>query len=171
LRKWRKPLIVMTPKSLLRLAAAKSPIEDFARGRFQRILDDPEPPSRDEVTRILLCTGKIYYELAEERQKRSDKTTAIVRLEQLYPLRSRELAAALDQYDHADEVVWVQEEPANMGARNFIYERLMRLAAHRTVKTVTREESASPATGSYKAHVIEQRDIINRAFGPIDQIE
>ncbi len=171
MRKWRKPLIVMTPKSLLRLPEARSPIEHFASGRFQRILDDPEPPNRDEVTRILLCTGKIYYELADERRKRNDKTTAIVRLEQLYPLRPRELAAALDQYDHADEVVWVQEEPANMGARNFIYERLMRLAAHRTVKAVTREESASPATGSYKAHVLEQRDIINKAFAPIDQLE
>jgi 2-oxoglutarate dehydrogenase E1 component len=170
-RKWRKPLVCLTPKSLLRLPAAKSPVEELARGEFHRILDDPSPPDRERVRRVLLCTGKIYYELAEERQKRRDEATAIVRLEQLYPLRSAELASLLDAYDQAEEVVWVQEEPANMGARNFVMPRLFELAAHRQVAAVTREESASPATGSYKAHALEQAAIIDRAFGPIDQLE
>jgi 2-oxoglutarate dehydrogenase E1 component len=170
-RKLRKPLIVMTPKSLLRLPAARSPLEELVEGRFQRILHDPRPPAPDQVRRVVLCTGKIYYELDEERKRRGDRVTAIVRLEQLYPLSPRDLARALDVYDHADEVVWVQEEPANMGAKSFIFVRLLELAGHRAVRAVTRAESASPATGSHKAHVIEQADIVNRAFAPIDQLQ
>jgi 2-oxoglutarate dehydrogenase E1 component len=177
IRRWRKPLIVLTPKSLLRLPQARSAITEFETGRFCRILSDPNPPSHDEVKRILLCTGKIYYELAEDREKRrtsgdpSGKHTAIIRLEQLYPLSDGDLAKALDEYDHAEEVVWVQEEPRNMGAHGYIMLRLMNVAAHRTVKSVCRAESASPATGSYKAHQMEQQQLCNKAFAPIDQIE
>ena len=170
-RHWRKPLVVMTPKSLLRLPDARSSIDEFASGRFQRILHDAEAPIADQTKRVILCTGKIYYELAAERKRRSDRSTAIVRIEQLYPLSDRDLARALDTYDHAEEVIWVQEEPANMGARNFIMPRLYKLAAHRAVRSVTRDESASPATGSHKAHVMEQASIINRAFAPLDQLE
>src|SRR5262249_30766718 len=115
-RKWRKPLICLTPKTRPRRPRPAPPIRYSPAGQFQRILDDPQPPGRDHVRRVLLCTGKIYYELAAERKKRGDQTTAIVRVEQLYPLRPRELASVLDAYDQADEVVWVQEEPANMGA-------------------------------------------------------
>ena len=170
MRKWRKPLVVMTPKSLLRLPAARSLLEDFQFGRFRRVLDDPNPPSKDTTQRILLCTGKVYYDLVDERKKRGDQRTAIVRIEQLYPLSDRELAGALDNYDQADEVVWVQEEPANMGALRFIFVRLLALASHRTVRSVTRAESASPATGSSKAHAIEQAELVARAFAPLDQI-
>jgi 2-oxoglutarate dehydrogenase E1 component len=169
-RKWRKPLIVMTPKSLLRMPAARSELRELYDGQFHRILDDPHPPTSDQVRRIVLCTGKIYYELAEERQRRGDKTTAIIRIEQLYPISAKELAGALDSYAQAEEVVWVQEEPANMGAQNFIYVRLLEVAGHRSVHTVSRAESASPATGSYKAHLIEQQRIINQAFAPVDQL-
>ena len=169
-RKLRKPLIVMTPKSLLRLPAARSDLKDLYDGQFQRILDDPTPPHRDKVRRVILCTGKIYYELAEERARRSDDTTAIMRIEQLYPISARDLAGALDSYAQAEEVVWVQEEPANMGANHFIYVRLLEVAGHRSVHVVSRVESASPATGSQKAHLIEQQRIINQAFAPVDQL-
>jgi 2-oxoglutarate dehydrogenase E1 component len=169
-RKLRKPLIVMTPKSLLRLPAARSELRELYEGSFQRILDDPHPPHRDKVRRILLCTGKIYYELAEERARRADDTTAIMRIEQLYPISARDLAGALDTYAQAEEVVWVQEEPANMGANHFIYVRLLEVAGHRSVHVVARSESASPATGSQKAHLMEQQRIINQAFAPVDQL-
>jgi 2-oxoglutarate dehydrogenase E1 component len=169
-RRYRKPLIVMTPKSLLRLPAARSPLEAFAVGKFRRVLDDPTPPALDEVRRVLLCSGKVFYDLDEERRRRGDRKTAIVRIEQLYPLSDGELAGALDAYDHAEEVVWVQEEPANMGAHRFIFVRLLQLAAHRAVRAVTRAESASPATGSSKAHALEQTELVTRAFAPIDQL-
>jgi 2-oxoglutarate dehydrogenase E1 component len=170
LRKLRKPLIVMTPKSLLRLPAARSDLKELTDGQFQRILDDPMPPHRDKVKRIILCTGKIYYELADERTRRSDDTTAIMRVEQLYPISARDLAGALDTYAQAEEVVWVQEEPLNMGAHHFIYVRLLEVAGHRSVHVVARAESASPATGSHKAHLIEQQRIVNQAFAPVDQL-
>jgi 2-oxoglutarate dehydrogenase E1 component len=169
-RKLRKPLIVMTPKSLLRLPAARSELRELYEGSFQRIVDDPHPPHRDKVRRVVLCTGKIYYELAEERARRSDDTTAIMRIEQLYPISARDLAGALDSYAQAEEVVWVQEEPANMGANHFIYVRLLEVAGHRSVHVVARPESASPATGSQKAHLMEQQRIINQAFAPVDQL-
>jgi 2-oxoglutarate dehydrogenase E1 component len=169
-RKLRKPLIVMTPKSLLRLPAARSELRELYEGSFQRIIDDPTPPHRDKVRRIILCTGKIYYELADERTRRNDDTTAIMRIEQLYPISARDLAGALDTYAQAEEVVWVQEEPANMGANHFIYVRLLEVAGHRSVHVVARSESASPATGSQKAHLMEQQRIINQAFAPVDQL-
>jgi 2-oxoglutarate dehydrogenase E1 component len=169
-RKLRKPLIVMTPKSLLRLPAARSDLKVLYEGQFQRILDDPTPPHRDKVRRVILCTGKIYYELAEERARRSDDLTAIMRIEQLYPISARDLAGALDSYAQAEEVVWVQEEPLNMGAHRFIYVRLLEVAGHRSVHVVARAESASPATGSHKAHLIEQQRIVNQAFAPVDQL-
>jgi 2-oxoglutarate dehydrogenase E1 component len=168
LRKWRKPLIVMTPKSLLRLPAARSQLADFTQGKFRRVVDDPKATA--EARRIVLCTGKVFYDLDEERQRRKDTETAIVRIEQLYPLSDAELAGALDAHVHADEIVWVQEEPANMGAHRYMIVRLMQLAAHRTVRSVTRAESASPATGSSKAHALEQDELTKRAFAPIDQL-
>jgi 2-oxoglutarate dehydrogenase E1 component len=168
LRSWKKPLIVMTPKSLLRLPAARSPLDHFTRGRFQRVLDDPTP--RAEAHRVLICTGKVFYDLDEERKRRKDQETAILRLEQLYPLSDGELARALDMYANAEELVWVQEEPANMGAHRYIFVRLLQAAAHRSVRSVTRAESASPATGSSKAHGLEQEELVRRAFAPIDQL-
>jgi 2-oxoglutarate dehydrogenase E1 component len=168
LRSWKKPLIVMTPKSLLRLPAARSQLSEFSRGKFQRVLDDPTPPA--EARRVLLCTGKVFYDLDEERRRRKDQETAILRLEQLYPLSEGDLARALDMYANAEELVWVQEEPANMGAHRYIFVRLLQAAAHRSVRAVTRAESASPATGSSKAHALEQDELVKRAFAPIDQL-
>ncbi len=160
-RPWRKPLVVMTPKSLLRLPAATSTLDELTAGTFQRVLADRqvEPAA---VRRLLLCSGKIYYDLVEERRRRADPATAIVRLEQLYPFRGEHLLAAIAGH-HPVDVAWVQDEPANMGAGSFIVPRLERALA-RAVRMVGRDESASPATGSHKAHVMEQERIFRAAF-------
>jgi 2-oxoglutarate dehydrogenase E1 component len=168
LRSLRKPLVVMTPKSLLRLPAAASSLDDLAGGRFHRVLAD-EVADPEKVTRVLLCTGKIYYELAEERARRADAATAIVRLEKLYPWWPQLVAAAtLDKYPGLAKLCWVQDEPLNMGAGQFVTPRLQALLAGRAIKleVIGRAESASPATGSYKAHVMEQQEILGKAFRP-----
>ena len=164
LRPLRKPLVVLTPKSLLRLPAAVSPLEDLSRGHFQRFLPDPEPPPDDDVERVLLCSGRIFYELVEERRVRKDTRTAIIRVEQFYPWWPDELEARIAPYRNAREFVWVQDEPANMGGRHFIFPRLCDIWGHEPVSAVSRAESASPATGSTKAHAIEQRQLLDRAF-------
>ncbi|MBL8620069.1 MAG: 2-oxoglutarate dehydrogenase E1 component [Myxococcales bacterium] len=162
-RPWRKPLIVMTPKSLLRLPAATSTLAELTTGTFQRILPDPEIAVAG-ARRVLLCTGKIYYELVEARKKRGDTATSIVRLEQLYPLRGEHVQAALQGLGADADVAWVQDEPGNMGAATFIVPRLAAILG-RPVRTVCREDSASPATGSHKAHALEFARIVTAAFG------
>jgi 2-oxoglutarate dehydrogenase E1 component len=168
LRPMRKPLIVMTPKSLLRLPAATSSIEELANGKFHRVLaDDTADPAK--VTRVLLCTGKIYYELADERTKRNADHVAIVRIEKLYPWWPHLVAeATLERYSGTKELFWVQDEPCNMGAGTFVTPRLHRLLEGTKVEYqfIGRVESASPATGSHKAHVIEQKQILGQAFDP-----
>ena len=115
--------------------------------------------------RLLLCTGKIGHELRAERTRRQDAITGIVLLEQLYPWPEEELAAALDRHSDAHEIVWVQEEPANMGALSFVMPRLRQLARGRQVHTIKRSEAASPATGSSKAHALEQKTLLAASFG------
>jgi 2-oxoglutarate dehydrogenase E1 component len=161
LRHWRKPLIVFTPKSMLRHPDASSPIEDFTHQRFLNVLPDSEVSG---AKRILLCTGKIGHELREERKKRKDDSTAIVFLEQLYPFPEQEIASAIEQHPSARDVVWVQEEPANMGALFYILPRLRHIAGERSVLSVKRSASASPATGSAKAHEMEQKTLLTLAF-------
>lgn len=161
LRTWRKPLIVFTPKSMLRHPDASSPIEDFTRDRFLNVLPDLEI---DDAQRILLCTGKIGHELREQRKKRKDNSIAIVFVEQLYPFPEAELSAELRRHPSAREIVWVQEEPANMGALPYMLPRLRRLAGERPVLSVKRSASASPATGSGKAHEMEQKTLLSLAF-------
>lgn len=168
LRNIRKPLIVMTPKSLLRLPAASSTIDELANGKFHRVLHD-ETADPAKVTRVLLCTGKIYYELAEERTRRADPTVAIVRLEKLYPWWPQLVAAAtFEQFPRARELFWVQDEPCNMGAGNFVTPRVGKLIDGKGLayEFIGRAESASPATGSHKAHVLEQQQILRQAFDP-----
>ena len=162
LRKWRKPLVVMTPKSMLRHPAASSPLSDLTAGRFQTVIRDRSDGS---ATRVLLCTGKIGHELAAERKKRKDSSTAIVFVEQLYPFPDADLSAEMDRHKDAREFIWVQEEPANMGALAFVLPRLERLARGRAVLSVKRSASASPATGSHKAHEMEQKTLLSLAFG------
>jgi len=161
LRHWRKPLIVFTPKSMLRHPDASSPIEDFSHQRFLNVLRDTEV---NDARRILLCTGKIGHELREERKKRSDHSTAIVFVEQLYPFPEEEIVAAIEQHPAAREIVWVQEEPANMGGLFYILPRLRHIAGERPVLSVKRSASASPATGSAKAHEMEQNTLLTLAF-------
>jgi 2-oxoglutarate dehydrogenase E1 component len=165
LRSWRKPLVIMTPKSLLRHPKVVSSFEDCAQGRFQRILPDSSHTSADQVRRILLCAGKIYYELDAHREEAKRNDVALLRLEQLYPLRPKVLAAALKQYRDGTPVFWVQEEPVNMGA--WAYLRLQfgeSLLGRFPFAGIARPPSATPATGSPRRHKQEQAEIIKRAF-------
>jgi len=162
LRKWRKPLIVMTPKSMLRLPAATSSIDQLTSGRYFNVISDS---SVENAERVLICSGKIYYELVKERKSRElEDKVAIVRLEQYYPFPAKELTAALDEHPNATHLAWVQEEPANMGALFFVKPEIERSSRGRVVKTVRRSESASPATGSPKSHAMEQQALYNLAF-------
>jgi 2-oxoglutarate dehydrogenase E1 component len=163
LRKWRKPLVVMTPKSLLRNPAAASPLAALAGGRWQPVLGDESVAAARQV---LVGTGKVVHELRAERERRRDAGTAIVALEQLFPFPDVELGEALDRHGEARRIAWIQEEPANMGALAFVLRRLEPLAGGRFVTSVKRAASASPATGSRKAHQIEQETLYALAFGP-----
>jgi len=161
LRTWRKPLVVFTPKSMLRTPGTGSAIEELTQGRFKPVL--PEV-SLFPAKRILVCSGKIGHELREERRRFQDASTAIVTVEQLYPFPEKELAAELERHGQAREIVWVQEEPANMGALTFVVPRLELIAGRRPVRTIKRSASASPATGSAKAHALEQNALLTLAF-------
>jgi 2-oxoglutarate dehydrogenase E1 component len=161
LRKWRKPLVVFTPKSMLRNPDACSPIEDFVTHGFQTVVPDREAV---DAKRVLVCTGKIGHELEAERRKRKDSSTAIVYLDQIYPFPELEMQAELDRHASAREIVWVQEEPANMGAMFYVMPRLRRVSGDRPVFSVKRSASPSPATGSAKAHEMEQKTLITLAF-------
>jgi 2-oxoglutarate dehydrogenase E1 component len=161
MRKWRKPLIVFTPKSMLRHPDAVSSIEDFAQPHFQNVLPETEIAS---AKRLLICTGKIGHELRVEREKRKDTTTGVIFLEQMYPWPEAELVAAIKAHPDAHEVIWVQEEPENMGALYFVMPRLKRLARDRQVLSIKRSAAASPATGSAKAHEMEQKTVIELAL-------
>ena len=161
LRHWRKPLVVFTPKSMLRHPDASSPIADFSHKNFLNVIPDAEI---GEADRILVCTGKIGHELQAERKRRKDNSTAIVFLEQLYPFPEKELTAEFARHGEAGDIVWVQEEPANMGALFNMLPRLQRIAGARHVLSVKRSSSASPATGSAKAHEVEQKTLLTLAF-------
>ncbi len=162
LRKWKKPLVVFTPKSMLRHKASSSPLDELGRPRFRTVLCDDA--GVESAERVLLCSGKIGHELVAERERRGDTRTAIVFLEQLYPFPDRELAEALDRHPDAQQLVWVQEEPANMGALFFVLPHLERHARGRKVRSVKRSESGSPATGSAKAHGLEQKTLLTLPF-------
>jgi 2-oxoglutarate dehydrogenase E1 component len=168
----RKPLVVFTPKSLLRARQARSPIEAFTSGSFQEVLDDPaatdEGFDRMAVERVVLCTGKVAYDALARRDELGDagKAVAVIRVEQLYPWPKTTIQNILKGYPHAEQVVWLQEEPENMGAWNFVHQRLHKLLRHSHVlRHVSRAESASPASGSAALHRLEQDDLLARAVG------
>ncbi|MFM8984994.1 MAG: 2-oxoglutarate dehydrogenase E1 component [Planctomycetia bacterium] len=165
LRVWRKPLVVMTPKSLLRNPQCVSPLDDLVHGSFQRVMPDASgTPSRD-IRRILLCTGKVAYELEKRRQELGRRDVAIVRVEQLYPLPKAALEAALAGYAPGTLAVWVQEEPENMGAWRFLRIHFGdRLCDRFPFTGVCRQSAASPATGSKKSHDVEQNELLGAAF-------
>src|SRR6202041_3422304 len=162
MRSWRKPLIVFTPKSMLRHPDASSTVADFAIDHFQNVLPDNDVQN---PRRLLICTGKIGHNLRVERAKRKDMSVGIIFIEQLYPWPEAELQAALDQHPSAEKIVWVQEEPANMGAFSYVMPKLRKMAGNRALTSVKRHASASPATGSAKAHEIEEKTLINLALG------
>ena len=164
-RPWRKPLVVMTPKSLLRHKRAVSTLDDLATGEFQRVIGETSGDIDSErVRKVLLCSGKVYYDLLEEREQREIDDVAIVRIEQLYPYRAEELRAAIDPFPTSAKLVWVQEEPWNMGAWFFLRARLPAVFVGRDIECVARPESASPATGSSGAHKIEQARLVDQAL-------
>jgi 2-oxoglutarate dehydrogenase E1 component len=162
MRPWRKPLIVFTPKSMLRHADASSQLADFAAPHYLKVIPDN---AVKVPRRLLVCSGKIGHNLRVERERRKEATVGIIFLEQMYPWPEDEMQAALDQHPEAAEVVWVQEEPANMGALTYVLPHLRRMAGDRAVLSVKRHESASPATGSAKAHEMEEKTLIDLAFG------
>ena len=168
----RKPLVVFTPKSLLRARQARSPIGAFTSGSFLEVLDDPaaddEGFDRTAVERVVLCTGKVAYDALARRDELgvAGKAVAVVRVEQLYPWPKSTIQGILKGYPHSEEVVWLQEEPENMGAWNFVHQRLHKLLRNSHVlRHVSRAESASPASGSAALHRLEQDDLLARSVG------
>ncbi len=165
LRPWRKPLIVFTPKSLLRHPQAVSNLADFESGTFQRIILD-QRENQSSTKKVLLCTGKIYYELERQRSERKRDDVAILRIEQLYPLREDQLKQALAPYAAGTPVTWVQDEPENMGVwRYFLAHFGRNLCGTYPLDVASRPASASPATGSAHSHKLEEQDLMNRVFG------
>jgi 2-oxoglutarate dehydrogenase E1 component len=156
---FRKPCVVMSPKSLLRHPKVVSPLSEFTSGRFREVLGDSTVSPKD-VKRVILCTGKIYYDLEEAREKEKIKNVAIIRVEQLHPLPKKQILEILKQYKGA-EVVWVQEEPENMGYWNYL---LRLLYKDLPMNVIARKTSASPATGYNKVHVEEQKNIVSQAL-------
>jgi 2-oxoglutarate dehydrogenase E1 component len=163
---FRKPLVVFTPKSLLRHPRCVSAVEDFTTGGFREVIDDvTADPSK--VNRLVLCSGKVFYDILEEKEKQQHEHVAIIRLEQLYPLPIRQLQSVLARYTHAKHCEWVQEEPVNMGAWKFIAQNLVldplnqQMSLHHTA----RPASGSPATGSSRLHKIQQKLIVEKALG------
>jgi 2-oxoglutarate dehydrogenase E1 component/2-oxoglutarate decarboxylase len=159
-----KPLVVFTPKRYLRVPATHSKVEDFTTGGFRATLPDPGAPDPASVTRLVLTTGKVAHELIAHRDA-TGAPVAIVRVEQLYPFPESEISAALSRYPNAREVLWVQEEPANMGAGPFVWPRLVRVVGDRAeLRSVARKESSSPAGGSAKVHEVEQQHLLDEAI-------
>ena len=161
----RKPLVVMTPKSLLRHKACVSRAEELAAGRFEPLLPDPRSVGPATARRLLLCTGKVFFDIDARREEGGIDDVALWRVEQLYPFPAEELAELMARFDRVEDVVWVQEEPRNMGAWSFMVERLAEhLAPDRRLRYVGRPRSSSPATGSHRRHVAEQRAIVEQAL-------
>jgi 2-oxoglutarate dehydrogenase E1 component len=166
-RHWRKPLVILTPKSLLRHPQVVSDLAELAEGAFQPVLADPAAPEPATVSRVLVCTGKVYYDLVAERLRRGRHDVAILRLEQPYPLPGSAVIEAVSRYRDVTEFLWVQEEPANMGVWPYLRYRFGERMLGRPLLGVCRPEAASPATGSAAAHKIELSRLMDRVFGPV----
>ncbi len=161
---WRKPLVLMTPKSLLRHRLASSTLEEFTSGRFQEVIPDPVDPA--SVRRVIFCTGKVYYDLfVRRRELKAESQVALIRIEQLYPFPEAMIDQILERFARASEILWVQEEPINMGAWWYIDQKLRdKIGAHQRFWCVARPESASPATGYSVLHAMEQEELLKQAF-------
>jgi 2-oxoglutarate dehydrogenase E1 component len=160
----RKPLVVFTTKSGLRAVWSRSPVDEFCDGRFNEVLDDRSATDPSAIRRVVLCSGKIAFDAVKERDKRG-VPVAVVRVEQLYPWPEDQISDLLAKYEHADEVVWLQEEPENMGAWTFVHSRMHKLLGEDFhLRHVTRIPSGSPAAGSASLHELETVDLMNRVF-------
>jgi multifunctional 2-oxoglutarate metabolism enzyme len=166
LRASRKPLVVLTPKSLLRLQATRSTVEELTAGRFQEVLPDPSQPDPEKVRRVLLASGKVFYDLAKRRADADLENLALVRLEQLYPFPAERIRQQLDAYPNAERLLWVQEEPENMGAWGYLAARFERVLGTR-VEVVSRDEAAAPATGSPSIHQRQQQRLLDQALADL----
>jgi len=182
-RDFRKPLVLMSPKSLLRHPLAVSLLDELTEGHFQPVLDAPpvaaalaaagesqgkprEPGGNGRgAERLVLCSGKIYYDLWERRQETDAFDTRIIRIEQLYPFPLESLQAVLNKYQGAKEVLWTQEEPENRGALRYFRDRFVKAFPDRRISLISRPASASPAVGSHRQHIAEQRELVDRALG------
>jgi 2-oxoglutarate dehydrogenase E1 component len=166
-REFRKPLIVMTPKSLLREPLCVSPTSEFEKGRFHEILDDVSVKKKDGIERVLACSGKVYYDLIKARAENKDLAgVPIIRIEQQYPFPYQQVEALLQSYPQLSEIIWTQEEPQNMGSWNFVRGRLLEvLKPGQKLSYVGRKNSGTPAEGSGKAHEGEQKRIIQESLG------
>ncbi|MBS1551442.1 MAG: multifunctional oxoglutarate decarboxylase/oxoglutarate dehydrogenase thiamine pyrophosphate-binding subunit/dihydrolipoyllysine-residue succinyltransferase subunit, partial [Bacteroidetes bacterium] len=163
-QKNKKPLVILTPKSLLRMPEAKSVKEEFTAGKFNEIIDD-NIDDKSKIKLVIVTSGKVYYDLVKYKNDNNRLDAAIIRLEQYYPYKNDMMKEILSSYKNASGVVWVQEEPLNMGAWNFIALRLKKdLSEWQKLFFVCREESASPAAGSMSKHIETQNDLLRRSF-------
>jgi 2-oxoglutarate dehydrogenase E1 component len=163
----RKPLVVMTPKSLLRSKAATSQLEVLTGGHFQLVIGDRGPGEAEEIRRVVFCAGKVYYDLAEKRDAENIREVAVMRVEQLYPFPEDALRGFVEEFPNATEVVWCQEEPQNQGAWYQIRHHLQAcISGHQELKYVGRSHSASPAVGYFTRHQEEQRALVDEAILP-----
>jgi 2-oxoglutarate dehydrogenase E1 component len=164
-RNFRKPLIVMSPKSMLRLPAAASSLDDLIKGSFREVLFEKDALDPAKVKRIVFCTGKVYYDLLAARRERKLEQVALIRLEELYPFPEEQVREVLDRYGHAQEIVWAQEEPKNMGSWFFVAPLLHDLLPKKArLRYVGRPAAASPAVGSHHIHDHEQKHLVNDAL-------
>jgi 2-oxoglutarate dehydrogenase E1 component len=168
IRLFRKPLIVMSPKSLLRNKEAMSPLSEFAKGQFHTVIGEVEPIDPESVKRIICCSGKVYYDLVAARRERDLKGTAIIRIEQLYPFPHKAFVAEMKRFPNATQVVWCQEEPQNQGAwyqtRHYFVENMRE---DQKLVYAGRPSSASPAVGYYAKHQEQQKALVAAALGKL----
>ena len=162
-RKFVKPLIIMTPKSLLRAKFASSPAKEFTEGRFEEILGSPEFGPAEKMKRVIFCSGKVYYDLLNYGTENKIDNAAIIRVEQLYPLVEKKLRAATKDFQKTTKIIWCQEEPQNMGSWNFIEPRLREIFG-REIAYAGRDSGASPAVGALARHKREQACVVEDAF-------
>jgi 2-oxoglutarate dehydrogenase E1 component len=165
LRSFRKPLVVMTPKSLLRHKLSVSPLEDLTRGTFQNVIGEVDSVDPQKITRVVFCAGKVYFDLLDSRRADGVQSVALVRVEQLYPFPAEEYAAAIRKYPNATEVVWCQEEPQNQGSWYQIRHRLQEpLSSKQRLFYAGRAPAAAPATGIQQMHVAQQQELVDAAL-------
>jgi len=161
----KKPLIIMSPKSLLRHPLATSQTDDLVQGKYQPFINDEEVENKNNIDRLVICSGKVYYDLYKQRQEEEINNVAIARLEQFYPFPDKDVSDILSEYDHVDDIVWCQEEPKNMGAWTFVAPRIMQqLQDKQNLRYVGRQSSASPAAGHKKVHKAEQEKLVDEAL-------